>query len=151
MNRAYCLSFSGSLLYSRASSAHVTSSSGDIPKSVSYTHLRAHETGSLPPPMLSHNATGSVSEQGILPLIFWQFIIQRGLFSTCHLLLWQHSKIFAFWPVSDHFQNSWATGVSYASSLCVQRDSRTPRGISCMICRGDPPFEDPAQHCQLGC
>ena len=34
VNRAYCLSFSGSSLYSGASSAHVTSSSGDIPKSL---------------------------------------------------------------------------------------------------------------------
>ena len=27
-------------------------------------------------------------EQGILLLIFWQFVIQWGFFSTCHLLLW---------------------------------------------------------------
>ena len=67
---------------------------------------------SLPPPLLPHNATGPIHEQGILFLIFWQLVIQWGLFSTCHLLLWRCSEIFAFSPVHDYLQISWATVVS---------------------------------------
>ena len=55
------------------------------------------------------------------------------------------NAFFAFWPVHDYLQNSWATGVSHSDALCDQRDPLTPRSIGGMMCRGDPLFEHPAQ------
>jgi len=104
---------------------------------------------SVPPLMLSHNATGTSSEQGMSLLISWQFIIQWQI--THHLLLWQRSAASVFWPVHDHFQDPWVTGVSHSGPLCDHCDPLTPCSISGMRCRGEPPFEHPAQQWQSRC
>lgn len=82
---------------------------------------------------------------------FLVFHLQWGFFNLHHLLFRQYSKIFAFWPVKDHFQNSWAAGISYSSLLYHQCAPLIPHSISCMMHRTDSPFEYPAEHWQSGC
>lgn len=74
---------------------------------------------SIPLLMISQNTTRFISKHSIMLLIFWKFTILQGFCGTSDLHR-QWSKISAFWPVHEPFQDSWVVRVLHLSLQCNQ-------------------------------
>lgn len=75
------------------------------------------------------------------------------LVSLSHLshLLWQCSKISAFWPIHNLFQNSWWIGFSHLDSLDNQYYPLIPCSTGHVMCGGNVSSEHPVWHGKSQC